>query len=110
MTIEEKNKKPEFFENNPFDPVIAAIGLDDRENKRGSSLEEKKSGGNARKKKAGFYLSLDLLDRFTRKFHELKLAGVMIENKSAFIEAAIKFALDDVDQGDDSKVLKEFSG
>jgi len=104
----EKNKKPEFFENNPFDPVLAAIGLDDKGNRKDSSLEEKKNSSGIRKKKAGFYLSLDVLDRFTRKFHELKLAGIMIENKSAFIEAALKFALDDVDRGDDSTVLKEF--
>lgn len=94
------NKKPEFFENNPFDPVLAAIGSDEK--------EERKNSSRLKKKKAGFYLSLDVLDRFTRKFHELKIAGAAIENKSAFVEAAILFALDDIDKGDDSQVLQKF--
>ena len=59
-----------------------------------------------RKKKAGFYLSADVLDRFTRKFHELKLAGVAVENKSTLLELALSFALDDLDKGTRSKVLK----
>jgi hypothetical protein len=101
MTIG-KNEKPDFFENIAFDPVMAAIGSGEKDSDRNSSLEEKK------KKKAGFYLSLDVLDRFTRKFHELKLAGMQIENKSAFVEAAILFALDDIDKGSESKVLQKF--
>jgi hypothetical protein len=102
-----RNKKPEFFDNNTFDPVLAAIGSGENDSKKSSSVEEKKNSSRQKKKKAGFYLSLDLLDRFTRKFHELKLAGVTIENKSAFVEAAILFALDDIDKGDDSKVLQK---
>lgn len=101
MTIG-NNEKPDFFENISFDPVMAAIGSGDKDNDKNSPLEEKK------KKKAGFYLSLEVLDRFTRKFHELKLAGMQIENKSAFVEAAILFALDDIDKGNESKVLKKF--
>ena len=46
------------------------------------------------------------LDRFTRKFHELKLAGVAIENKSALVEMALSFAMDDIDKGEHSRLLK----
>jgi hypothetical protein len=46
------------------------------------------------------------LDRFTRKFHQLKLDGVPIENKSALAEMALHFALDDMDQGKASRLLK----
>ena len=58
------------------------------------------------KKKAGFYLSVDLLNRFNHKFHELKLAGVAIDNKSTLLESALSFALDDMDKGEDSQVLR----
>ncbi len=107
MTIG-KNEKPDFFENIAFDPVMAAIGSGEKDSDKNSSPEEKKKNGQLLKKKAGFYLSLDVLDRFTRKFHELKLAGTQIENKSAFVEAAILFALDDIDKGEESKVLQKF--
>jgi hypothetical protein len=104
----EKDRKPELFEANPIDPVLAAIGLDEKSDRKSSSTEDGKNGGPARKKKAGFYLSLDVLDRFTRKFHEMKLAGITIENKSAFVEAAIIYALDDVDREEGSKFLEKF--
>jgi len=58
------------------------------------------------KKKAGFYLSLHVIERFDRKFHELKLAGAAIDNKSMLLEAALAFALDDLDRGEKSKVLR----
>ena len=57
------------------------------------------------KKKAGFYLSVTVLDRFERKFYELKLAGVPVGNKSALLEAALNFALDDLDRNPKSRVL-----
>ncbi len=104
------NKAPEFYENHKFDPVLSAIGPGENRQKEeveNSSVEEKEGGSRPVKKKAGFYLSTDLLDRFTRKFHELKLAGVTIENKSTFIEAALSFALDDIDKGKGSRVLKK---
>lgn len=104
----EKDRKPEFFEANPIDPVLAAIGLDERGAKKSSSVEDGKNGGHAKKKKAGFYLSLDVLDRFTRKFHEMKLDGITIENKSAFVEAAIIYALDNVDKEEGSEFLEKF--
>jgi hypothetical protein len=62
------------------------------------------------KKKAGFYLSVDVLQRFTFKFHELKLAGVAIDNKSTLLELALSFALDDMDKGKNSRVLKKLKG
>lgn len=79
---------PDFFEENRIDPIQAATG-----------------GKPAAKKKAGFYLSLEILERFNRKFFELKLAGCPVENKSALVEAALKYALNDLDRGEDSRVL-----
>ena len=86
----DKNSSADFFEENPLDPIQAATG--------GKPAP-------VAKKKAGFYLSIELLDRFTMKFHELKLAGIPIENKSALVEAALNFALDDIDQREQSRVL-----
>ena len=83
------NVPADFFEENRIDPIQAATG--------GKPA--------AAKKKAGFYLSLDILERFNRKFFELKLAGCPVENKSVLVEAALKFALNDLDRGPDSRVL-----
>ena len=58
------------------------------------------------KRKAGFYFSETLLDRFNRKFHQLKLDGVPVENKSMLAEMALGFALDDMDRGAASVMLK----
>ena len=91
MTAPDKNSPADFFEENPLDPIQAATG--------GKPAP-------VAKKKAGFYLSIELLDRFTMKFHELKLAGIPIENKSALVEAALNFALDDIDQREQSRVLQ----
>jgi len=109
-----RKETPEFFEESPFDPVKVATGKMDRDGKENAGRALKgdgKDAGTGRhrqtlKKKAGFYLPMDLLERFNRKFHELKLSGVLIENKSALIEAALSFALDDMDTEDDSVVLK----
>ena len=83
---------PDFFEPSPLDPIQSATG-----------------GAPARaaipKKKAGFYLSLGVLNRFERKFYELKLAGVPVGNKSSLLEAALVFALDDLDRNPHSRVL-----
>jgi len=84
---------PDFFENTPVDPVRSATG------------DSRTPPANP-KKKAGFYLSLHLIERFDRKFHELKLAGAAIDNKSNLLEAALAFALDDLDRGERSQVLK----
>jgi hypothetical protein len=58
----------------------------------------------APKKKAGFYLSEALIDRFNRRFHQMKLDGVPIENKSAFVEIALSYALDDLEKGEKSRL------
>lgn len=84
---------PDFFETNPVDPVQSATG-------------GKKTTPNRPKKKAGFYLTQQVIERFDRKFYELKLAGASIDNKSRLLEAALAFALDDLDRGAQSKVLK----
>ena len=89
----------EFFEKNTIDAVNAATGSQ-MEARQGRA---KKAA--ADKRKAGFYLSSQILDRFNRKFYELKLDGVSIENKSSLLELALSFALDDIDRGKDSQVL-----
>ena len=61
------------------------------------------------KKKRGFYLPEPLLDRFNRRYHQLKLAGLPVENKSALLEAALGFALDDMDKEQSSRILKQFT-
>ncbi|MCP3952557.1 MAG: hypothetical protein GY697_10140 [Desulfobacterales bacterium] len=90
MTAPDNNNPADFFQENKIDPIQAASG--------GKPVS-------VAKKKAGFYLSVETLDRFNRKFFELKLAGCPIDNKSALVEAALKYALNDLDRGDDSRVL-----
>ena len=95
------HKPPEFFEERTVDPVAAATGpAGDPQSKVDTKVQFQD------KRKAGFYLSKSLLDRFNRKFYELKLDGAGIENKSALLELALSFALDDMDKGDSSQVLK----
>jgi len=113
-----KNKPPDFFKDESFDPVAAASGQGEPDRSAqnpkkpaplyaGKGVGSKTQMGHTpHKKKAGFYLSLELLERFTRKFYELKLAGAAIENKSALLELALSFALDDLDKGNKSQVLK----
>jgi hypothetical protein len=110
-----KNKTPDFFKDESFDPVEVATGP----GRTGQDFEKPIHsdagktaipragiGHAANKKKAGFYISVDLLERFSRKFYELKLAGAAIENKSALLELALSFALDDLDKGPKSRVLE----
>jgi hypothetical protein len=94
MAVDRKSA-PEFFDDDGFDPVRAATGGN-------------RNRTSAKKRKAGYYLPNDLIDRFDRKFHELKLEGILIDNKSSLIEAALMFALDDIDRGKTSNVLKKF--
>ena len=117
-----KKKTPDFFKDDSFDPIEVATGpsgpggSDGSQDQvsEGSSHSDvtgtaiKKPGISraAYKKKAGFYISVELLNRFNRKFYELKLAGAAIENKSALLELALAFALDDLDKGTRSRVLK----
>jgi hypothetical protein len=87
MTASERNKYPDFFEDHHLDPLATATGS-----------RSPKAAPTA-KKKAGFYLSEALLDRFNRCFHQLKLEGAAIDNKSALLEKALAFALDDLEKG-----------
>jgi hypothetical protein len=98
-----KNKTPDFFKEESFDPVEVATGQGEPGR---SGQNSEKPARLPDKKKAGFYISVDLLERFTRKFYELKLAGAAIENKSALLELALSLALDDLDKGTKSQVLK----
>ena len=108
-----KRKTPDLFDDKEFDPVEAATGYAQSATQpkaplpSGAALKGEPSAAMVTKKKAGFYLSVELLNRFTRKFHELKLAGVPIENKSTLLEVALGFALDDIDKGKSSRVLKQ---
>ena len=95
MMAPETNGTDDFFEENRIGPVQAATGG---------------KAASVTKKKAGFYLSIQLLERFNRKFFELKLAGCPIENKSALVEAALKFALDDLDRLDEARVALKDTG
>ena len=92
---------PDLFADTALDPVESATG-----HQKPSPLSQR-AASTAAKKKAGFYLSVDILERFTLKFHELKLAGVSVGNKSALLELALAFALDDMDKGNNSRVLQK---
>ena len=92
MTASEQNKYPDFFEDHHLDPLATATGS------RASRATPKA------KKKAGFYLSEELLERFNRCYHQMKLEGAAIENKSALLEKALAFALDDLQKGRQSKL------
>lgn len=94
MTGSDRNKSPDFFEEHDLDPVAAATG---------SRSEAKATPA---KKKAGFYLSESLLERFNHCFYQLKLKGAAIENKSALVEMALSFALDDLDKGEHGRLAK----
>ena len=102
-----RSKLPDFFSEDGIDPVESATGKRQplSEDNDISSAKDVKTGIST-KKKAGFYLSKEILERFTRKFHELKLAGIAIDNKSTLLELALVFALDDLDKGPKSRVLQ----
>lgn len=108
-------KTPEFFNEDGIDPVESATGPsphlsgDKKTPPPGTETNTKFDSGLAAKKKAGFYLSVNILERFTRKFHELKLAGVAIDNKSTLLELALSYALDDIDKGEGSRVLQSLT-
>lgn len=112
----DRKKIPDLFAEDGLDPVESATGYRPKsaqDNRADSSAAAAKAGPAAEpaaKKKAGFYLSVNLLNRFNLKFHELKLAGVAIDNKSTLLEAALGFALDDMDRGAGSQVLKKIGG
>ncbi len=103
-----RNKLPDFFSEDGIDPVESATGNRQplTEGSDTSSAKDAKTRISS-KKKAGFYLSKEILERFTRKFHELKLAGIAIDNKSTLLELALAFTLDDLDKGGESQVLQK---
>ena len=101
MAKNEKNT-PDFFEERPFDPVNVAIGPGTASGR----VKSKRIAADT-KRKAGFYLSVEILNRFNRKFHELKLEGVAIENKSALLELALSYSLDELDRGEESRLLAD---
>jgi hypothetical protein len=92
MTPSDKKNIPDFFDENRVDPVSMATG---------GPIPKP----DIPKKKVGFYFSEALLDRFNRKFHQLKLDGVPVENKSVLAEIALSFALDDLDRGAASHLI-----
>lgn len=93
MTASEQNKSPDFFEEHDLDPMTTATGR---------KTAAKKP---IPKRKAGFYLSEPLLERFNRRYHQMKLDGVAIENKSALVEVALAYALNDLDRGPQSEIV-----
>lgn len=99
MTTQQPSDPLDFFESAPIDPMRTASG------RSGPG----RPPSPVPKKKAGFYLSREVLDRFDRTFYTLKLAGHTIENKSALLEAALVFALDDVDRQEASVILERLS-
>ena len=96
-----------FFNEDGIDPVELATGNRQplTEDNDTSSAKDAKTGMPT-KKKAGFYLSRELFERFNYKFYELKLAGIAIDNKSTLLELALTFALDDLDKGARNLVLQ----
>jgi len=102
-----RNKLPDFFSEDGIDPVESATGKrPPLPEDNGTSTGKDAKTGMSAKKKAGFYLSKEIIDRFNFKFHELKLAGIAIDNKSTLLELALAFALDDLDKGKKSRVLQ----
>jgi hypothetical protein len=89
---------PDLFAEALPDPVEAATG---RGPKRPAAEP---------KRKAGFYISSATMNRFNTRFYELKLAGAAVDNKSALLEAALDYALDDLDRGPASEILKRMGG
>jgi hypothetical protein len=87
---------PDLFEDHAPDPVEAVTG------------GRRPGAGSEPKRKAGFYLSDELLGRFNTRYYELKLAGASVVNKSALLEAALAFALEDLERGANSTILKRF--
>ena len=111
---------PEFFEDIELDPVDTATGTPGNSRNQASGpatgpasaadVSRSKNiqtgaGSGVAKKKAGFYLSTDILNRFNLKFYELKLSGAAIDNKSSLLELMLGFALDDMDKGEQSRIL-----
>lgn len=95
----DKRGAHDFFEESSIDPITAATGSDR------TTRQQNDPSAAIQKQKAGFYLSKRVLARFNRKFYELKMEGRAIGNKSALLEAALDYALDDIDRGTGSQIL-----
>jgi hypothetical protein len=96
----------DLFDDLRPDPVEAATGSRQDQAAPWRRGRNAPPGMQETKRKAGFYLSDEILERFNTKFYQLKLAGSEVENKSTLLEAALAFALDDLDRGGDSQVMK----
>lgn len=81
----------DFFPETGFDPLIAAVRGENRDTD---------------KKKVGFYISLKLLERFDKTFYTLKIDG-RVDNKSAFVEKLLAYALDVLEQDGLEKIVKK---
>lgn len=101
-----RNQTPDLFADRLPDPVDAAIHRGGAPRPRPAPGRRPAGAAPEIKRKAGFYLSDELLGRFNTRFYELKLAGAAVENKSALLEAALAFALDDLERGPESRILK----
>ncbi len=100
-----RHQMPDLFDDHPPDPMETAIGR--RQPAAGLRPPGRKAPAMPEaKRKAGFYLPDELLERFNTRFYELKLAGAAVGNKSALLEAALGYALDDLDRGAESRILK----
>lgn len=100
-----RHRMPDLFDDHQPDPMEAAIGR--RQPAEGLRPPGRKAPTMPEaKRKAGFYLPDELLERFNTRFYELKLAGAAVGNKSALLEAALGYALDDLDRGAESRILK----
>ena len=102
-----RKKTPDFFD----DPVNMATGPELTEEKNQSDKEEKKKRTieepeKSESKKVGYYISENVVGRIDKIFYELKLAGVTLKSKSALVEAALLFSLDDLEKGEKSRILK----
>lgn len=108
MTASETNTPPDFFEEHSLDPVTTAART------TAARTTAARTPGRAPaavpKKKAGFYLSEALLTRFDRQFHQLKIDGVPVENKSALVELALEYALADLAREAGSVLLRKLEG
>lgn len=93
MAASDRDDATDSFEENGLDPVSAAP-------------RDPAATKPHLKKKAGFYLSEELLDRFNRHFHQMKLAGLPIENKSALLEIIMQFGIEDLDKTNHSRLMK----
>jgi hypothetical protein len=101
-----RTRSPDLFEEIGPDPIDAACGPRPTVPPAPAPRPQRPGAGADFKRKAGFYLPEELLERFNMKFYQLKLAGAAVDNKSALLEAALNYALEDLDRGAESRVLK----